>query len=134
MGFVLLIVANCNRAFRTSMEIGCRVDVENLITGERRKVCSAFFTFVALDENRKKIVLNPLVISEKERRKYIWYLEANERRQIRFGRKEILQKSLMNKKRMSKRMSRMGGGEWKKEGEEDEEGGEEEEIDDYFSR
>jgi acyl-CoA thioesterase 11 len=37
-----------NRAFRTSMEVGVRVEAESLHTGDRRYCCSAYLTFVAL--------------------------------------------------------------------------------------
>ena len=42
-----------NRAFKTSMEVGVRVEAESLHTGDRRYCCSAYLTFVALDADRK---------------------------------------------------------------------------------
>ena len=40
-------------AFRSSMEVGVRVDVEIIPGGERHHVASAYLVFVALDENMK---------------------------------------------------------------------------------
>lgn len=37
------------------MEIGARVEAENRYTGESRHILSAFFMFVALDENDRPI-------------------------------------------------------------------------------
>ncbi len=52
-GDILLFKAAINHAWRTSMEIGVRVDAEHYVTGEKRHILSAYFTFVALDENKK---------------------------------------------------------------------------------
>lgn len=47
----LLFSLALNRSWGSSMEIGARVEAENSYTGETRHILSAFFTFVALDEN-----------------------------------------------------------------------------------
>ena len=52
-GELILLRSSVNRAFRTSMEVGVKVITENLMTGERLHTCSAYLTFVALDENGK---------------------------------------------------------------------------------
>jgi acyl-CoA hydrolase len=49
-GDILIFHAALNRAWRTSMEIGARVEAENYKTGERKHILSAYFTFVALDD------------------------------------------------------------------------------------
>ena len=50
IGDLLFLKASLNLVGRTSMEIGVRVEAENLITGEVRHTASAYLTYVALDE------------------------------------------------------------------------------------
>lgn len=64
----LLFSLSLNRSWGSSMEIGAKVVAENSYTGETRHILSAFFTFVALDENDKPIDV-PAVIPEDRRQK-----------------------------------------------------------------
>lgn len=48
-----ILRAQVNAVFGTSMEVGCEVWAENPITGERRKCCDSFLTFVALGPDGK---------------------------------------------------------------------------------
>ena len=52
------------------MDIGVRVEAENLITGEVRHTASAYLTYVALDNNLKPKPVAPLILEteEQERR------------------------------------------------------------------
>lgn len=59
-GDTLIFSAACNRAWRTSMEIGCKVIAENSYTGERRHIVSAYSTFVALDEAHRPTAVPPI--------------------------------------------------------------------------
>ena len=53
IGQLVVLRSSVNRAFRTSMEVGVRVMVEDLTTGEVRHTSSAYLTFVALDKDGK---------------------------------------------------------------------------------
>jgi len=46
---------------RTSMEVGVRVEAENLQTGIRRHTNSCYLTFVAIDRNGKPVEVPRLV-------------------------------------------------------------------------
>ncbi len=80
----LIVLRSCvNRVFHTSMEIGVRVETENLMTGAKLHTCSAYLTFVAVDENGRPISIPPVIpeTSEEHRR----YREAGERREYRLA-------------------------------------------------
>ena len=47
-GTVVLLHAQVNRAWKSSIEVGVRVDVEDVTTGDVEHCCSAYLTFVAL--------------------------------------------------------------------------------------
>ena len=51
IGEVLTFHATVNAAWRTSMEVGVRVEAENPRTGEVRHTSTAYLTMVALDED-----------------------------------------------------------------------------------
>ena len=80
---LMILRSSVNRAFRTSMEVGVRVETENLMTGKRLHTCSAYLTFVALDERGKTSAV-PAVIpeTEDERRRF---REAGERSEYRLA-------------------------------------------------
>src|SRR5438128_2261450 len=50
VGDVVLLQAQVNSSSRTSMEVGCRVETEDMRSGTRRYVTKAYLTFVATDE------------------------------------------------------------------------------------
>ena len=49
IGQLIILRSSVNRVFRTSMEVGVKVWVEDLKTGAVRHTSSAYLTFVALD-------------------------------------------------------------------------------------
>jgi uncharacterized protein (TIGR00369 family) len=48
VGNLIILKASINRVGNTSMEVGVRVEAENIMTGEIRHTASAYLTFVAL--------------------------------------------------------------------------------------
>ena len=86
IGELIVLKSSVNRVFRTSMEVGVRVEVENLITGAKRHTSSAYLTFVALDKNGQRVAI-PCVIPETEEEKRR-YEEAEQRRVYRLALRE----------------------------------------------
>jgi len=91
IGQLIVLRASVNRAFRTSMEVGVRVEVENLVTGEIKHTSSAYLTFVAVDSSGQRVAIPPVIPeTEPEKRRYE---EAAERRAYRLAiREKALQK------------------------------------------
>ena len=71
IGQLIVLHASVNRVFRTSMEVGVRVEVENLITGDIKHTSSAYLTFVTLDKHGNRVVIPPVIPeTETEKRRY----------------------------------------------------------------
>lgn len=83
IGQLIILRSSVNRVFRTSMEIGVHVQTENLMTGARLHTCSAYLTFVALDEHGKSTPI-PAVIPETDQQ-HRRYRQAGERREYRLA-------------------------------------------------
>jgi len=60
VGDLVTLRACVNAVWRTSMEVGVRVEAENLMTGRVTHTSSAFLVFVALDEQRHPREVPPL--------------------------------------------------------------------------
>ena len=90
MGDILLCHAAINRTWTSSMEVGVKVMTEHFRTREQKHLVSAYFTYVALDENNKPTQV-PSVIAETaiEKRRYE---EAGRRREVRRRESEWRQK------------------------------------------
>jgi acyl-CoA hydrolase len=80
---VVTLMATVNAAWRSSMEVGVRVEAEDLCGGQARHTLTAYFTLVALDHDGHPASVPPLVpgTAEDERR----WREANVRRTIRLA-------------------------------------------------
>ena len=88
IGELIVLRASVNRVFHSSMEVGVRVVTERLTTGERRHTCSAYLTFVALDESGKRVPVCPVIPeTEDEKRRY---QQAGERREYRLALRQRL--------------------------------------------
>jgi acyl-CoA hydrolase len=55
VGDLVIMKSSVNYVGRTSMEIGVRVETENLLTGVRRHTNSCYLTFVAVDRNGRPV-------------------------------------------------------------------------------
>lgn len=64
-GDLVILKASVNMAGKSSMEVGVRVESENLFTGEVRHTASAYLTYVALDKAGRPTQV-PLLILETE--------------------------------------------------------------------
>src|SRR5215469_8495068 len=83
IGQLLVLKSSVNRVFRTSMEVGVKVWVENPNTGEVLHTSSAYLTFVAIDDSGKPVVVPPVIAeSDEEHRRYH---EAGRRREGRLN-------------------------------------------------
>ena len=65
VGELLICRATVNAAWRTSLEVGVRVEAEDARTGERRHTSTAYVTMVALDDAGRPTPV-PRVIAESE--------------------------------------------------------------------
>jgi acyl-CoA hydrolase len=61
LGDLVVMKASVNYVGRTSMEVGVRVEAENLVTGVRRHTNSCYLTFVAIDAAGRPIPVPPLL-------------------------------------------------------------------------
>jgi acyl-CoA hydrolase len=86
VGDLLMVTAGLNLVGRTSMEIGVRVDAENLISGEVRHAATAYLTYVALDAQGRPRTVPSLILEtgEEKRRNQ----EAASRRETRLAEKK----------------------------------------------
>jgi acyl-CoA hydrolase len=70
VGELVTCSASVNAAWRTSMEVGVRVEAERPMTGERRHTSTAYLTMVAVDEEGTPTPVPPLTAeSDAERRR-----------------------------------------------------------------
>jgi acyl-CoA hydrolase len=89
IGELLTLHASVNAVWRTSMEVGVRVEAEQPHTGRIRHTSTAYLTIVAVDADGRPVPVPPLAARtpEQERRGR----EAQTRRRIRLAeREEIL--------------------------------------------
>jgi acyl-CoA hydrolase len=69
IGELLTFKATVNAAWRTSLEVGVRVEAENPRTGEVRHTSTAYLTMVALDDDGRPTEVPPLACESAEERR-----------------------------------------------------------------
>jgi len=62
VGDLVIVKASVNGTGRTSMEVGVRVEAEDMLTGARRHTNTAYLTFVAIDGTGRPVEIPPIVL------------------------------------------------------------------------
>ena len=71
VGDLVVMKASVNYVGRTSLEVGVRVEAEEMTTGRRRHTNSCYLTFVAIDRNGRPVEVPPVIPeTEDEKRRY----------------------------------------------------------------
>jgi acyl-CoA hydrolase len=83
LGDLIVLEAQVNRAFNTSIEVGVEVFSENFISATRKHTTTAFLTFVAIDPEGNPLPVAAVIPRTKEERRR--YREAGERRKERLA-------------------------------------------------
>lgn len=92
VGDLVTVRASVNDVGTTSLEVGVRVESENVRTGMCHHTSTAYLVFVALDEDRTPTRVPPLIVeSEDERRRQE---HARIRRESRRARQEAIKQHM----------------------------------------
>ncbi|NXK54188.1 ACO12 thioesterase, partial [Chauna torquata] len=89
VGQVITIKAKVNRAFKTSMEVGIKVTVQDVLTNVEKIVSVAYATYVVKPVGVGKIELEPVKLLSTE--DHLEHTLATERRRIRLGYQQVFQ-------------------------------------------
>ena len=89
VGDLIILKARVTAAWSTSLEVEVEVFSEEILTGERRMTSRAYLTFVAIDRDRQRVAIPPLLLeSEGEKRRAA---EADVRRAARLEARKALE-------------------------------------------
>jgi uncharacterized protein (TIGR00369 family) len=69
VGNVVTLYASVNDVGETSLEVGVRVEAENIRTGEKVHTSTAYLVFVALDEHNHPTRVPPLLVETDDERR-----------------------------------------------------------------
>jgi acyl-CoA hydrolase len=91
VGQLVTLRATVNAAWRTSMEVGVRVESEHVASGERAHTSTAYLTMVALDDDGRPSPVPPLApeTADERRREQ----EAQLRRENRLAEREAVRRA-----------------------------------------
>lgn len=84
LGRLLLVHGSVTWVGTTSIEVALQVETEDLLTGERLHTNSAWFVYVALDDDRKPTPVPPLLLETEAARAA--FVAGVERRRMRLAR------------------------------------------------
>jgi acyl-CoA hydrolase len=82
LGELVTMHAMVNYVHRTSLEVGVRVEAENLLTGVRRHTNSCYLTFVAIDAAGRPTEVAPVLPETDEERRRFRAAEARRAHRI----------------------------------------------------
>jgi acyl-CoA hydrolase len=91
VGDLVTVKAMVNDTGRTSMEVGVRVEADNVVTGRHVHTSSAYLVYVALDGSGKPRPVPSVVAEDEEQRQR--QVEAKVRREARLARKEAIRRA-----------------------------------------
>jgi acyl-CoA hydrolase len=91
VGSLVILRSSVNRVFRTSMEVGVKVWVENYIQNKRQHVASAHLTFVAVDGKGGRVPVYQVIPETEEQQRR--FEDAGRRRENRHSELERRQKT-----------------------------------------
>ena len=87
LGSIIILEGRIHNVFRSSMEVGVRVESEDALTGERRHTTTAFVTIVSIDAAGKPLPAPPLLLRTDEERRLAQ--EASDRRAYRLRLRQL---------------------------------------------
>ncbi len=89
VGDIVILRSSVNRVYRTSMEVGVKVWVENYHTESNEHVSSAYLTFVAVDASGRRLTVAPVIPeTDEEKRRYEDALRRRELRRSELARRK----------------------------------------------
>jgi acyl-CoA hydrolase len=89
VGDIVILRSSVNRVYRTSMEVGVKVWVENYHTESTQHVSSAYLTFVAVDASGRRLPVAPVIPeTDEEKRRYEDALRRRELRRSELARRK----------------------------------------------
>lgn len=89
VGNLLIMKAAVNFVGKTSMEVGVRIEAEDLLTGKTTVTGSSYLTYVALDKRGRPTPIPPVIpVTSVEKKRY---RQAIARRKLREDEREVLQ-------------------------------------------
>jgi acyl-CoA hydrolase len=90
VGDLITLRASVNDVGRTSLEVGVRVETENMMSGERRHTSSAYVVMVALDDAGRPVSVAPVIAEtpDEKRRMAAAKIRRAQRKQLERALKE----------------------------------------------
>ncbi|XP_019373732.1 PREDICTED: acyl-coenzyme A thioesterase 12 [Gavialis gangeticus] len=96
VGQIINVKAKVNRAFNTSMEVGIRVSVQDILSNVQKLVCVAYATYVARPVGAEKVKIKPVELQSPQ--DLLEHSLATERRKIRLDHEHVFQNLLLESK------------------------------------